>query len=116
MATIKADDRGPSWADVGTLMEHLEAQHKCLTRVQFGRKLVGRPGLVLDVEALRAKGRNDWYVITHATRYWPTHQAKTMPGLLIQALWALSEQIYEYDDLPLYRGQPEEELPLPPEA
>lgn len=113
MGVPKGDERGPSWGDVATLIAHLEKDHNCQMRVVIGRKMVGKEGLVIDLEALRARGRNDWYVCTHLVRYWPTHQAKTMPGLLIQSLWTLSEQVTEYDDMPLFR-MPEAEVPLPP--
>lgn len=113
MAIGKGEERGPTWGDVSTLLAHLEKEHNCQMRFTIGRKLVGKEGLVIDIEALRAKGRNDWYVCTHVIRYWPTHQARTMPGLLVQGLWALSEQVTEYDEMPLFR-MPEAELPLPP--
>lgn len=115
MAVGKGEERGPTWGDVSTLIAHLEAEHKCQIRVVIGRKLVGKEGLIIDLEALRAHRRNDWYVFTHLIRYWPTHQAKTMPGLLVQALWTLSEQATEYDEMPLFR-MPEAELPSPPDA
>lgn len=116
MGLEKGEEKGPTWADVSLLIEHLEALHRCQVRIEMGRKRVGKAGLVADVTALRARGRNDWTPVCYVTRYWPTHQARTMPGLLVQALWALSESVTEYDDLPLFRAFPEEELPPPPAA
>lgn len=114
MGLERGEEKGPTWADVSLLIQQLESDHRCQIKVEMGRKRAGKAGLVIDISAMRARGRNDWYPVCYVTRYWPTHQSRTMPGLLVQALWGLSEAVTEYDDLPLFHPMPEGQIPPPP--
>lgn len=116
MSRDSGEPKGPSWADVSELIQHIEKEHKCVIRVEMGAARSTRLGLVWDCVAQRANGRQNWYTICHVMRYWPTHQARTVPGLLVQTLWKLQEAIHDYDELPLLRPMPEADLPLPPDA
>jgi hypothetical protein len=74
-----------------------------------------RLSLSVDVVAKRVAGRSDWYTCRYVVGRWPTHRVRTMPALLIRMLWQLSDDMYDYDDLPIFRNEmPEAEVPLPP--
>lgn len=111
----KGEIDSPTWADVIQLAQHLEKEHRCRVVIEMAAQTGTRPAMSVDVVAKRVAGRNDWYSCRYEVGRWPTHNAKTMPALLLRMLWRLSDAMYDYDDLPVLRAiMPEATLPPPP--
>jgi len=111
------NERGPSWADVAEMINYVEKEHRCKVTWEMGASMYGKRGLVGSVFASRVQGRNDWYVCQRLDLRWPTSCARTIPALLVQRLWKLSDAMHDYDELPMFReAMPEATLPLPPDS
>lgn len=111
----KGEIDSPTWADVIELCKHLEKEHRCRVVIEMAAQTGTRSALSVDCVAKRVAGRSDWYTCRYEVGRWPTHNARTMPALLLRMLWRLSEGMYDYDDLPILRSSvPEEECPRPP--
>lgn len=109
------EQESPTWADVIDLSKHVEKEHRCRVVIEMAAGTGTRPNLSVDVVAKRVAGRDDWYTCKYVIGRWPTHRCRTMPALLVQMLWKLSDDMYDYDDLPLLRSMmPEASIPPPP--
>lgn len=111
---VRGEHEGPTWRDVQDLLLHLGKEHKCLVDVRIVAGDWSPPYMEVTVTAKRANSPGDWYTCRYTVGRWPTHRAKTMPALLVELLWKLSDAMHDYDDLPMFRDQmPKAELPPP---
>jgi hypothetical protein len=109
------ENTSPTWANVSEMMQEVEREHKCRVIVEMALIPKGKGAMSIDLVAKRVKDRSDWYTCRYVVGRWPTHRVKTMPALLVQLLWRLSEEMHDYDDLPIFRNMmPEAEIPPPP--
>jgi len=112
---VRGEYEGPTWRDVLDLQLHLNKEHKCLTEVTFLGADRQPPWLEVTLTARRAAPDRSWYTCRYVVGRWPTHRAKTMPALLVELLWKLSDAMIDYDELPILRDlMPKAELPPPP--
>lgn len=113
----RGEETSPTWADVCELLKHVEKEHRCRVVIETAAGTGTRMSLSVDVVAKRVAVRSDWYTCRYVVGRWPTHRVRTMPALLHRMLWTLSDDMYDYDDLPILReAMPEATLPLPPSS
>lgn len=109
------ENKEPTWQNVAELLDYLQSEHRCRVVVETSLIPKGKGAISVDVVSRRVRGRSDWYTCRYVVGRWPSHRARTMPALLVQLLWQLSDAMHDYDDLPIFRDlMPEAILPPPP--
>lgn len=111
------ENTGPVWRNVHEMIRELEVDLLGRVVVELGAMLKTQGAMSVDVSFRRVRGRSDWYNVAYVVGRYPSHRAKTMPGMLVAMLWELRDLVLDYDARPIVgQGDWLEGLPPLPDA
>lgn len=117
MKTEPGENVGPVWRNVFEMVRELEVDLGGRVVIEMGAIVKSQGALSVDASFRRVRHRSDWYNVAYVVGRYPSHRAKTMPGMVVAMLWELRDLVLDFDARPIVaqsdwtEGLP----PLPPQ-